>query len=263
MAELDFVQIELVVLAWLSNDKNMRQVYIDKADLHERTALGMHEVPDGVKVTSDQRDDGKRMNFGQVYGQTEQKCAELWKKPLELVQKFFQGFNATYPGIKKFMEEVEAKIIAGKPIVTPWGRLRTGKLTGNWREDAHTLLELKNFLIQSTAADITTFFLPYVFELLDKHNLLWLCHPNNIVYDAIWFDLACDEETYQYVANLPPGVDVDLPVKHPIRKVMTRIKRLMENNEMLPIGMDLPLAVDGKIGISMSKADMRKLVLAA
>lgn len=264
MWELDFVQIELVVLAWMSGDKNMRQVYIAGADLHERTARGMHQVPKGIVVTSEQRDDGKRMNFGQVYGQGEHKCAELWKLPLEVVQKYFHGFNATYPGIKIFFDKVEAQIRAGKPIITPWGRKRSSKLTGtDFRHDAHVILELKNFLIQSTAADITTCVLSYVFEKLERTGLIKMCHPNNIVYDAIWGDIECDEKTYRMIESLPKGTPVDLPKNHPVRKTLTLLKSVMEDRKLVPIGIDLPITVDGKIGVSMSKDDMKSLVLAA
>lgn len=263
MWELDYVQIELVVLAWMSGDKNMRQVYIDGADLHERTARGMHRVPPGTLVTSDQRDDGKRMNFGQVYGQGEVRCADMWNLPLEVVQGYFAGFNETYPGIKKFFEKIERIILAGKSVETPWFRRRSSKLTGNFKDDAHTILELKNFIIQSTAADITTCILSYVFDKLDETGLIKVCHPNNIVYDAIWGDIECDEKTYRYIDNLPPKADVDLPKKHPIRKTLRTLKLVMEDSSLLPFPFDLPITVDGKIGTSMSKDDMRKLVLAA
>lgn len=263
MCEWDFVQIELLFLAWLSNDKNMRQVYIDRKDLHTRTGSGMHGIAE-EDCTSEIRDDGKRMNFGQVYGQTEEKCAELWNLPLARVQAYFRGFNATYPNIKPFFQGVEKQIEQGKDIITVWGRRRSHNLTGNWRDDNHTKLELKNYLIQSPAADCTAFHLPRVHAWLDKTGYNKICDPNNIVYDAIWADIECDEKTYEYFINLPPKAKAVLPATLPLMKVMLGVQRIMQDTKALPIRahgkpFDLPMAVDMKIGISMSKDEMHEL----
>ncbi|MFC1854555.1 DNA polymerase I [Candidatus Dependentiae bacterium] len=100
----DYSQIELRVLAHLSGDKSLVETYKKSEDLHVKTAANIYEV-DLKKVTQDQRQVGKRINFSVLYGLTPYSLARELEIPVAEAKRSIEAFFEGYPGVAKWMEK--------------------------------------------------------------------------------------------------------------------------------------------------------------
>jgi len=103
LVSADYSQIELRILAHLSQDENLIEAFKKGEDVHSLTAASIFDV-DTLKVTSDMRVVAKRINFGIVYGMS----AFGLSKDLEISQKeaqeFIDKYFLRYPGVAQFMQ---------------------------------------------------------------------------------------------------------------------------------------------------------------
>jgi len=104
-AHADYSQAELVVLAYLSQDKGMIQSFIDGKDMHKFVASKVFQKPYD-EVTSEERRAAKAVGFGIIYGKSVENTAiEVTNGDVERAQALFDTFFGTFPGIKIWMEE--------------------------------------------------------------------------------------------------------------------------------------------------------------
>lgn len=101
----DYSQIELRLLAHLSGDEALREVYRTGQDVHARTAAGIHGVPP-EEVTADQRRFAKVVNFGVVYGMGAHALSGQLGVPHAQAKTFIEGYFAAYPRVQPWMDEV-------------------------------------------------------------------------------------------------------------------------------------------------------------
>lgn len=104
MLGIDYSQVELRILADISEDKELCKAFHEGADIHKRTAalvLGVEEN----KVSSDDRRMAKAINFGIVYGQTPFGLSKALGIDRKTAKKFIDDYFATYPGIKEYMDK--------------------------------------------------------------------------------------------------------------------------------------------------------------
>ena len=126
----DYSQIELRILAEVSQDKNMLQVFRDGVDLHKKTAADMWGISID-ELTSDQRRPAKALNFGIVYGITD---AGIHKQLLTegittWSLKDCQGFidmwlRKLYPGVAKYIQDTHTFAKRYGFVRDLWGRIR-------------------------------------------------------------------------------------------------------------------------------------------
>jgi DNA polymerase I len=100
----DYSQIELRVLAHITEDPNLIKTFENKEDVHARTASLIFGVPMD-KVTSTQRGQAKTINFGVLYGMGPQRLARENGVSIAEAKKFIEDYMAKYPGIQKFTTE--------------------------------------------------------------------------------------------------------------------------------------------------------------
>lgn len=155
LVSADYSQIELRVLAQLSQDTGLIQAFRAGEDIHARTAAGLFDVP-LEWVTHDQRQIAKRINFSILYGMTPFGLA----KDLNISQKdaknYIEKYMAQYPGVFAWMEQVVAKTAEHGYVTTLWGRRRN--VPGIYEKN-HVLYQLArriaiNTKAQGTAADL-------------------------------------------------------------------------------------------------------------
>lgn len=119
----DYSQIELRLLAHVSEDEHLINAFKSGVDVHTLTASKVFEVPLS-EVTKDMRYKAKAVNFGIVYGQSKYGLAKaLGIKPDEadnFIEKYFQ----TYPGIKAYMNNMVEKVEELGFVETILGRKR-------------------------------------------------------------------------------------------------------------------------------------------
>lgn len=99
----DYSQIELRIMAHLSEDKNMIDAFQSGYDIHAATAAKIYKV-DIDKVTSDMRRKAKTANFGIIYGISVFGLAERLNVPRQEAKELIDGYFETYPQVKEYMD---------------------------------------------------------------------------------------------------------------------------------------------------------------
>ena len=151
----DYSQIELRVMAHLSQDENMIRVFTEGHDLHAATAATIYKKPIG-EVSRDERTKSKRANFGIIYGITVFGLAERLDISREEARQLIDGFFETFPRVKDYMERAKAEARQKGYVETLFGRRRylpdinSGNATVRGFAERNAI----NAPIQGTAADI-------------------------------------------------------------------------------------------------------------
>jgi len=153
--DADYSQIELRVLAHMSGDERLIEAYRENADIHRTTAALVFHTP-YEEVTELQRRNAKAVNFGIVYGISGfglSRDLNITKKEAE---QYIEDYFATYPGVKKFMDDL-VEMGKSKGFVTSmFGRRRPipELQAKNFMQRQFGERIAMNSPIQGTAADI-------------------------------------------------------------------------------------------------------------
>lgn len=99
----DYSQIELRIMAHLSQDRNMIDAFLSGYDIHSATAARIYKV-DITEVTSDMRRKAKTANFGIIYGISVFGLAERLNVERKEAKELIDGYFETYPGVKTYMD---------------------------------------------------------------------------------------------------------------------------------------------------------------
>lgn len=99
----DYSQIELRVLAHLSQDEALIRAFQKSEDIHQYTASLVFDVP-AAEVTSEMRYQAKRVNFGIIYGMSPYGLAKDLGIPLNAAEDFIRKYFERYPKVKEFMD---------------------------------------------------------------------------------------------------------------------------------------------------------------
>lgn len=119
----DYSQIELRVLAYLSQDSALVDAFLHDKDIHAQTAAKLFDVV-LENVTSEQRKVGKRINFSILYGLTPYGLSKDLDISFKQAHQYIEKYFAQYPGIKKWMEQVIDETKEHGYVTTLWGRRR-------------------------------------------------------------------------------------------------------------------------------------------
>ena len=161
----DYSQIELRVMAHLSQDPQMIEVFREGKDLHAATAANIYKKPID-EVTRDERTKSKRANFGIIYGITVFGLAERLDIPRDEAKMLIDGYFETFPQVHDYMEQ--SKEIARKQgyVVTLFGRRRYLPDINSANSVVRGFAERNaiNAPIQGTAADIIKVAMIHIFQ---------------------------------------------------------------------------------------------------
>lgn len=161
----DYSQIELRVLAHLSDDRGLRGAFEHDEDVHARTAatifnLGLEQV--GPR----ERRIAKMINFGLSYGMTGYGLAQRTGLSRGEAEKFIKNYFEKYPGVRAYMERVVREADEKGYLETLLGRRRYfTELSSPARREAI------NFPVQGTAADIMKLAMLRVYEKIKSHEI--------------------------------------------------------------------------------------------
>lgn len=100
----DYSQIELRIMAHLSNDTHMIEAFRSGADIHAATAAKIYGIP-VEEVTSDMRRKAKTANFGIIYGISVFGLAERLNIPRAEAKELIEGYFKTYPDVRAYMDD--------------------------------------------------------------------------------------------------------------------------------------------------------------
>ena len=151
----DYSQIELRVLAHMSEDPGLMEAFTRDEDIHSATASQVFNVPIG-EVTPDQRRFAKVVNFGLVYGMGEFGLATRSDRTREEAAPIIQEYFRKYPGILRYLEETKKMAREKGYVETLLGRRRylPEVHAGNYQIRSAAERMAVNMPVQGTAADI-------------------------------------------------------------------------------------------------------------
>ena len=169
----DYSQIELRLLAHCSRDDELIDAFCSDEDVHTITAAKVFEVPiDGVE--KDMRRKAKAVNFGIIYGQSRYGLAKSLGITSASAQLFIDKYFATYPNVKKFMDETIHYAHQHGYVETIYGRKRY--LQDELNSSNHQIREFGeraaiNAPMQGAAADLVKLAMIEVHKQLKERNL--------------------------------------------------------------------------------------------
>ncbi len=190
----DYAQIELVVLAHLSGDKNMCKAFTEGTDVHRATAALIYSV-EPEAVTPEMRRIAKTINFGVIYGMSAFSLAKDLGISRTQAQNFIEMYFHTYNSVASFMNNVISKAEETGSVETLLGRKRPiiAINSQNKVEKAAAERIAKNTPIQGSAADIVKTAMLNVSEALKETK-----SPARLllqVHDELIFECPDDQAT--------------------------------------------------------------------
>lgn len=153
--DADYSQIELRVLAHISQDEHMLEAFKNGEDIHKQAASKVLGIPI-EEVSKEQRSNAKAVNFGIVYGISDFGLAEQLGISRKEAKKYIEQYLEKYNGIDKFMKEVVEEAKEKGYVETLFNRRRNiPELTSNnYMVRQFGARAAMNTPIQGTAADI-------------------------------------------------------------------------------------------------------------
>ncbi|MEX9949501.1 DNA polymerase I [Providencia alcalifaciens] len=223
----DYSQIELRIMAHLSQDKGLLTAFAEGKDIHRATAAEVFGVP-LEEVTSDQRRSAKAINFGLIYGMSAFGLARQLGIPRGEAQRYMDLYFERYPGVLRYMENTRLQASEQGYVETLEGRrlyLADIKSSNGMRRKAAER-EAINAPMQGTAADIIKKAMIAVDSWLEteKPDADMLMQ----VHDELVFEVKESE----------------------LEKVKAKVQALMEQSMVL----DVPLKVEVGVGINWDEA---------
>ena len=170
--DADYSQIELRVLAHISQDKHMIEAFNHNEDIHKQAASKVFKTPI-EEVTKEQRSNAKAVNFGIVYGISDFGLAEQLGISRKKAKQYIDEYLTQYAGIKEFMENIIEKTKEKGYVETLFHRRRyVPELNSkNYMVRQFGNRVAMNTPIQGTAADIMKIAMINVSKELKKRGL--------------------------------------------------------------------------------------------
>lgn len=168
----DYSQIELRIMAHLSGDVHMLEAFQKGDDIHAATAAKIYGIPLD-QVTSEMRRKAKTANFGIIYGISAFGLSERLGIPQSEARELIEGYFATYPQIKQFIDSSIAKAQDQSYVETLLGRKRFLPDINSRNSVVRGFAERNavNAPIQGTAADIIKIAMINISKALKKEQL--------------------------------------------------------------------------------------------
>lgn len=169
----DYSQIELRLLAHISDDKNLQQAFIFDKDVHAITASNIFEVPLS-EVTKQMRARAKTVNFGIIYGQTRYGLSKAVGISNSEAEDFINRYFATYPGVKLYMNAMIERVMIDGYAETIFGRKRFFQneiSSSNAMVREFAKRAAINFPMQGSASDLMKLAMIRFYNSLQKNNL--------------------------------------------------------------------------------------------
>ncbi|WP_156782492.1 DNA polymerase I [Geosporobacter ferrireducens] len=172
LLDADYSQIELRVLAHISQDPGLMEAFEKEQDVHTMTASKVFDVPFD-QVTSQQRSSAKAVNFGIVYGISDFGLAENLGITKKEAQKYIDEYFDKYRGVKSYMNQAVEEGKKNGYVTTILNRRRyiPELLSSNYNIRSFGERTAMNTPIQGSAADIIKVAMLRVYDELKRRNL--------------------------------------------------------------------------------------------
>ncbi len=170
--DADYSQIELRVLAHMSEDEHMIQAFKENQDIHKQAASKVFKTPI-EEVTKEQRSNAKAVNFGIVYGISDFGLGEQLGISRKIAKKYIEDYLTEYKGIDNFMKKVTETAKETGYVETMFNRRRyiPELKSNNYMVRQFGARAAMNTPVQGTAADIMKIAMINVFNQLNNRKL--------------------------------------------------------------------------------------------
>ncbi|MEG1638988.1 MAG: DNA polymerase, partial [Erysipelotrichaceae bacterium] len=223
----DYSQIELRMLAHMADEHEMIHAFNQGIDIHSKTAMEIFDCQ-LEEVTSQMRRSAKTVNFGIVYGQSEFGLSEQLSISRNEAKLFIEKYFASYPNIKKFMDETITFCEANGYVKTLFNRRRTIKEIHdkNYMMREFGKRAAMNAPIQGSAADLIKKAMILVFNKMKEEKMKSTMILQ--IHDELIFDCELDE--------------------------VERMKEIVEDGMCHAMELKVPLIADASVGNSWFEA---------
>lgn len=184
----DYSQIELRIMAHLSQDKRLCEAFAQGEDIHRATAAEVFNLALG-KVASEQRRAAKAINFGLIYGMSAFGLAKQLGISRTEAQQYVTLYFERYPGVKKYMDNIRAQAREQSYVETLFGRRLYLPDINNKNVQRRQYAERTaiNAPMQGTAADIIKRAMLDIDDYLQQKNAN--CRMIMQVHDELVFEV--------------------------------------------------------------------------
>lgn len=220
LVDADYSQVELRVLAQMSQDENMIDAFKHNEDIHTKTASQVFDV-DAKDVTSELRSAAKAINFGIVYGKSDFGLADDLNIPVKQAKEYIEGYFEKYDKIKNYMDQTIEKATENGYVTTIFNRRRyiPEIKSSNFMERNRGKRFAMNAPIQGSAADIIKIAMVNVYKKLEEKNLkskLILQVHDELIVEAVKEELeivkSIVKDEMENAVLMDVHLDVDLNV---------------------------------------------------
>lgn len=195
LVSADYSQIELRILAHLSEDPVLLEAFALGQDVHTRTAAEIFDVP-ATSVTTEQRRRAKAVNFGVIYGQGDSGLAKALGITRPEAARFIAAYFRRHAGVRRFMEAVLGDARAGETIQSILGRRRLlpDLRSGNRARRLAAERIAMNMPIQASAADVLKLAMLKLSEPVTPGSRLILTVHDELVFEVPDAEVAAAKE---------------------------------------------------------------------
>lgn len=210
----DYSQIELRLMAHFSNDPAMVEAFTQNADIHAATAAKVYHVALN-EVTREQRSRAKTANFGIIYGISAFGLSQRLNIPRSEAKELIDGYFATYPLVKQYMDDVIARGRADGYVSTIFGRKRYLRNINSGNAITRGLDERNaiNAPLQGSAADIIKLAMIAIHKEMTSRGLkskMTLQVHDELVFDVVKSEL--DEVKHLVVSLMEQAAVLAVPL---------------------------------------------------
>lgn len=210
----DYSQIELRLMAHFSNDPAMVEAFTQNADIHAATAAKVYHVALN-EVTREQRSRAKTANFGIIYGISAFGLSQRLNIPRSEAKELIDGYFATYPLVKQYMDDVIARGRADGYVSTIFGRKRYLRNINSGNAITRGLDERNaiNAPLQGSAADIIKLAMIAIHKEMTTRGLkskMTLQVHDELVFDVVKSEL--DEVKHLVVSLMEQAAVLAVPL---------------------------------------------------
>jgi DNA polymerase-1 len=212
LVSCDYSQIELRVIAHLSDDRVLVEAFSNDIDVHAQTAAEVFGVP-LAEVTTEQRRVAKAVNYGLGYGQSDFGLSRAIGVTREEARKYIDTYFARFAGVREYMEHAIAEARKSLLVTTLLGRrLPLPALSSRrWGDRAAAERVARNAPIQGTAADLLKIAMLKCQKLVETGGMqarMLLTVHDELVFEVI----AADAERFAAAARVEMETAYDLKV---------------------------------------------------
>ncbi|HDQ16397.1 MAG TPA: DNA polymerase I [Bacteroidetes bacterium] len=227
LVDADYSQVELRIMAHLSQDPTMLEAFQNNLDIHAQTAAKIFKV-ELENVTSEMRHQAKTANFAMIYGSSSFGLSQNLNIPVTEAKTLIDNYFATYPKVKEYMDKMIKHARDSQFVTTLMGRKRYLKDINSQNSLVRSNAEHNaiNTPIQGSAADVIKLAMIKIANKIEKLGLKTKMIMQ--VHDELTFEVPLDEKD----------------------QMMELVRNEMEN----AVQISVPLIVDIQSGMNWAEA---------